>query len=138
MLGTMTPARYRSIRRWQAPRERTLAKVKSRRVYLFVSKETWIEADLYDEMYRASNGKVPAELVIACPRCDGALRINGAKFHIEIHYLDKPRQLTMPDGEVVEQTAVVSVEGTRKCSHPAVTGKGMCGREFTIRENRVY
>lgn len=118
---------------------RTLAEAKSRRVYLkVIEDERWIEADLFDELAIGSQGKIQPELHIACPRCNGALRVDGHEFRIDVRYLDPPRVLTMPDGERVTQTAVISVEGFRRCPNDAAAGKGLCGWGAVIRENRVY
>jgi len=120
-----------------------MGKAKARKVYLW-RKETqdYIECELYDEQHRATNGKFPAELHIICPSCNGESAIPPLR-HPErktllVEYLETPRPLEMPDnGEVVLQTARVTVQETCKCNWPAANGKGRCGFCFKITDNVI-
>ncbi len=119
-------------------------KAESTKVFLFLKYDgaTWIECELYDDIHRASGGKISAELHIQCPHCGGESVIpptdNPEKKHLRVEYFDKPRRLEMPDnGEVVFQTASVSVEEPCRCGHPAPNGKGRCAWKFRIQDNIV-
>lgn len=116
----------------------TLAEVPRTHVYLWVSKDQVIEADLFDSLYKESKGKIAPELHITCPRCNGDIRVDGHSYEIEIEYLDKPRRLVLPDGGIAHQHVVISVEGVRRCPHDDQTGKGICGYTFVIRRNKVH
>jgi hypothetical protein len=119
-------------------------KAEATKVYLFLKYDgaTWIECELYDDVYKGSDGKIPAELHLQCPHCGGESVIppteDSEKKHLRIEYLDKPRRLEMPDnGEVVFQTVVISVEEPCRCGHPAPNGKGLCAWKFRIQDNVV-
>jgi len=120
-----------------------LARAESTKVYLWVRElEVYIEADLFDRMHYASNGQVPPELHIICPFCGGQSIIppsaDPAKKRVSVERLSSPRQLVMPDdGEVVYQTARVTVEEACVCGHPDPAGKGVCGWCFKITENVI-
>ena len=118
--------------------------MKGRKIYLF-RKETqdYIECELYDEQHLASKGKIPAELHIICPSCGGESAIppikNPERKTLLVEYLDPPRPLEMPDnGEIVIQTARVTVEEGCTCNWPASNGKGPCGFHFKITDNILY
>lgn len=95
-----------------------------------------VDADLHDDLAKASKNAKLFELEICCPRCSAWNRIPGEKKSIDVRYLDKPRPLQHPhDGEVVYQSALVSIEEPLQCSEPM--GKTICGYTFLIRENRI-
>jgi hypothetical protein len=117
---------------------------KATKVYLFLKYDgaTWLECELYDDVHRASGGKIPAELHIQCPHCQGESVIpptaDPTKKTLRVEYFDKPRRLEMPDnGEVVMQTVMITVEEPCMCAHPAPNGKGHCGWKFRITDNIV-
>ncbi len=120
----------------------TAAEVPKRRVFLFgVGMELngkIVCADLMDEMYRASKGKVPIDMIICCPRCGVELNIDGTKKTFRIDYLDRPQRWKAHDGSGMyySQEALVSIEETLVCSRPI--GKTMCGLQFMITENKMH
>lgn len=121
--------------------EHTLAAAPFRKVYLWDRKaQVWIESELYDQIAKDSNGKIPPELHITCPWCDTDLRVSGdnSPKDISVEYLDRPRKLRMPEGEIVEQTCLVTVHERVKCSAPSAAGKGLCAWGGYIKENRIY
>lgn len=116
------------------------AAIGAKKVYLLgPGKHDAIECDLYDELAIGSRGQIPPELILACPRCDSALRVDGTRHHIDVVYLDPPRRLVMPDnGQVVAQPALITIEGLVQCRGPAPAGKGLCGWRAYVREGRIY
>jgi len=95
-----------------------------------------IDADLHDDLAKGANDAKLFELEICCPRCSAWNRIPGNKKDINVRYLSKPQRFQHPhDGEIVQQTAVVSIEQPLQCSEPI--GKSICGYTFVIRENRI-
>ena len=109
-------------------------------VYLFVADKAlhpeMVDADLHDDLAKTSKNAKLFELEICCPRCAAWNRIPGEKKDIEVRYFDRPKPLRHPhDGEIVYQSAVVTIEQPMTCSEP--TGKGICGYTFLIRENRI-
>ena len=95
-----------------------------------------IDADLHDDLAKGAKDPKLFELEICCPRCSAWNRIPGNKKDIDVRYLDKPRSFQHPhDGEMVQQTAIVSVEQPLRCAEPV--GKTICGYTFIIRENRI-
>lgn len=121
----------------------TLHRAKGRPVYLYM-RETgdFIECELYDQGYVSSQGKMPAELHMICPYCGGESVIpptlDITKKTLRIEYLSIPKLLEMPDnGEVVAQTARVSVEEPCMCGHPDPAGKGRCGFRFRLTDNVI-
>lgn len=122
----------------------THLKAAATKVYLFLKYDgqTWLECELYDDVYRGSEGKISAELHIQCPHCGGESVIpptsDPTKKTLRIEYFDKPRVLEMPDnGERVVQTACITVEEPCMCAHPAPNGKGQCGWKFRITDNVI-
>ena len=122
---------------------KTLGKAEARKVYLKLRDgDGWMECELYDKEAFDSHGRLPPELHIICPRCNGesiippSLDPTAKTIHVE--YLDKPRKLEMPDtGEIVYQTARVSIDEVCTCNHPSPAGKGPCGWRFAIRDNVI-
>lgn len=109
-------------------------------VYLFVEDKTLharvVDADLHDDLAKGAQDAKLFELEICCPRCSAWNRIPGNKKDIEVRYFDKPKPFQHPhDGEIVYQSAVVTVEQALTCSEPV--GKTICGYTFVIRENRI-
>jgi len=111
-------------------------------------KKTWIyypaeqihlECELYDDLAIGSNGQIPPELHLVCPRCDADLRLPGDvnPKTIRVEYLDKPLMITLADGSRVPQTCRVSFDEPLRCSAPAVAGKGICNFRFVIKGGRM-
>jgi hypothetical protein len=121
----------------------TLAEAKGTKVYLWYGKgrdHKVLECELYDELSKKAPDKFQPDLHLCCPECGGELNIEGGQHKdIKVWYLDKPRPFQMEDnGEIVYQTAVISVEEVCRCSWPDPAGKGRCKWSFVIQENRVY
>jgi len=118
-----------------------IARVPGRKVYLYYrTGQVYLECELYDKPHQDSEGKVPPELHIQCPACGGESIIPGSKVKKTIHveYLKPPRRLEMPDnGEVVQQTARVTVDEVCQCGYPDPAGKGKCGWRFKLTDNVV-
>jgi hypothetical protein len=119
---------YQGIRR-----EHTIKRAEARKVYIWAKNDqVWLECELYDRPAIDSNGQIPPELHIICPKCGGDSICppsrDPKKKTVRIEYLGRPRKLEMPDnGEVVWQTALVTIEEEIRCGHPAPNGKGICG-----------
>jgi len=122
---------------------RTVARVAGRKVYLYLREtQDWIECELFDQPHKDSNGKIPPELHIICPYCNGESVIPPASDPtaktISLEELNPPRKIEMPDnGETVYQTMRVTVEEVCRCNHPAPNGKGKCRWAFKITDNVV-
>lgn len=120
----------------------TLAEVQKRRVFLFGKgadiEGTLVYADLMDDLYRRSHGKIPADVIICCPRCGVELNIDGTKKTIRIDYLERHQRWPGPDGLYYNQEALLSVDEVLVCSNPAYCGKAMCGLRFRISENWMH
>jgi uncharacterized protein YbaR (Trm112 family) len=117
----------------------TLAEVPKRRVFLHGQGNEvggkLIFADLMDDLYRQSRGKIPADMIIACPRCGVELNVDGTKKTFRIDYLERPIRRRGPDGLFYASDALVTVEEVLTCSRPI--GKTMCGLRFRIVENWI-
>lgn len=120
----------------------TLASVPRRRVFLFGRgadlQGTLVFADLMDEMHYKSKGKIPIDMIIACPRCGVELNVDGTKKTIRSHLLEKHQRWLGPDGLYYNQEALVTVEEDLMCCNPMQCGKGMCGLKFRITENWIH
>jgi len=115
-----------------------IGEAKARLVYMRYGSSV-MECELYDQH---ASKELPPELHIICPDCGGESIVppskDPTKKTIHIEYLDKPRQLEMPDnGEVVYQTCRVSIDEPIKCGWPAKNGKGRCFWKAVIRDNVV-
>lgn len=106
-----------------------------------------IVMQLHDELYKASGGKIPYDIIGFCPICGDNFQVTGEKRRITVDYLDRPQRLDVPvldeaTGKTrkgtFEQTANVTVEGVLTCPGDAVNGKGMCGYKFRIEDNQLY
>ncbi len=95
--------------------------------------------ELYDDLTIGSNGEIPPELHMTCPRCDEDLRLPGEKNPktIRVEYLEKPVLITLANGARVKQVCRVSFDEVLKCGAPAVAGKGLCNFRFTIKDGRM-
>lgn len=96
-----------------------------------------ILADLADQEYRQSNGKIPPHLSIICPRCKGNLAITSPKKTIRVDYPDRPERIVFPNGYVYFWDKLVSVQELLMCTHDG-WGKSTCGLHFRISNNRVH
>lgn len=105
-----------------------------------------IVVQLHDELYHASNGEIPFDVIGFCPICGGDFQINGGERRITVDYLDKPVEHKVPvldeaTGKPLPgkftQTANISVEGVLTCPGDAVNGKGICGYQFRIQDNNL-
>jgi hypothetical protein len=97
-----------------------------------------VEADLYDDLWKRSNGQVPLELDISCPRCGHVSRIPGDHKTIKIERMEKPKQFVGPTGELHVQTIRITISETMTCDHPSQAGKGICGLRFRVTDNVVH
>jgi hypothetical protein len=95
-----------------------------------------IEADLYDDGWKKSNGQIPLELDISCPRCGQTNRIPGDRKTLHLRRLEKPRQFVGPTGEMHVQTCVITVHEVMTCDQPV--GKTICGLRFKITDNVLH
>ena len=112
-----------------------IAKANGKKTYIRVSRNTVIECELYDELAIGSNGKIPPELHAKCPSCGNDLS-GFEKKGLRVSYFP-PRRLSLPDGRVVVETCVVSIDGLVRCGHDANNGKGVCGWTARIEDGVV-
>jgi hypothetical protein len=100
--------------------------VDSRKTYIWIKGADGIviEADLHDSLCKGSDGKIPPDLLIMCPRCNRELNIPGNKKTIHIEEIE-PRWTPLADGSVVKETCRITVDQPITCSYEQ--GKGICG-----------
>jgi len=119
----------------------TIAEVEKRNAYIFGAGEELegvaMRVEIHDMQARDEKGQpIPATVVIACPRCNKGLRIDGYQKGVAIEYLDRPVPMDVIGWGHVEQPCVVTVREVMTCPHDS--GGTICGLRFRITENKIH
>lgn len=119
----------------------TIAEVGKRNAYIFGKGDELdglaMRVEIHDMQAKDKQGNlIPPTIIIACPRCNRGLRIDGYQKGVEIEYLDRPKPMDVPGWGHVKQTCVVTVRDVMTCSHN--DGDSYCGLRFRITDNIVH